>query len=453
MSNIYENKGALASTILVAASDSLNKAAANYVCSGAADDVEIQAALNAASAVAGGGEVCLLEGNYVTSENIVVPDDCTLRGMGFDTIITPTGPNIGGAANGAIELGNRCSLKDMKVILIAGAGQANLRPNVVMADTKTQTRVENCWLMGDGSVADDASNSRQNNVLFNTVTDSSVLNCRIGDSKRQGITLIVSTDNAIIGNSVQSGVAPWSGIGIYLRDDSDRNRIVGNICTGTYGYGVSLDHADANTITGNLCRNNYDHGIRLGVSCNNTITGNTCYDNAWDGIEIVSNSYRNTIVGNTISENGLYGIYVHNYSHWNTITGNTVYANGTGGTKYPGIYVWVSGANVITGNQCDGNGLHGIHLLQASYCTISGNVCINQQTGDGIIVEGDATTNSDYNSVTGNVCYNNGDDGIEIAGGADANKNVVAGNQLLGNAGTPLVDGGTNTDIGHNITV
>jgi len=36
MSIIFENKGAMAATIVVAASDSLNKGAANLVCSGAA---------------------------------------------------------------------------------------------------------------------------------------------------------------------------------------------------------------------------------------------------------------------------------------------------------------------------------------------------------------------------------------------------------------------------------
>ena len=101
----------------------------------------------------------------------------------------------------------------------------------------------------------------------------------------------------------------------------------------------------------------------------------------------------------------------------------------------------------------------GIHIpivaqrfIESSYCTITGNVC-NNNLIDGINVEGDATTNSDYNAVNGNVCYGNGDDGIELAGGADCNKNVVTGNQLLGNGGTALVDNGVNSNTAHNITV
>ena len=50
----FENKGAMAATVVVAASDSLNKAAANYVCDGVDDDVEIQEAIDALPA--GGGK-------------------------------------------------------------------------------------------------------------------------------------------------------------------------------------------------------------------------------------------------------------------------------------------------------------------------------------------------------------------------------------------------------------
>ncbi len=64
----FENKGAMAATVVVAASDSLNKAAANYVCDGVADEVEIHAAIAALPAT--GGKVVLLEGNY--SANIVI---------------------------------------------------------------------------------------------------------------------------------------------------------------------------------------------------------------------------------------------------------------------------------------------------------------------------------------------------------------------------------------------
>ncbi len=445
MSNVFENKGATATTIVVAASDSLNKGAGNYICSGAADDVEIQAALNAAA----GGEVILLEGNYVTSQNLTVPDDTCLRGQGFDTVITPTGAAIGGAQNGAVELGNRSILRDMKIILAAGAGAGTTRPNVVMADTKTQIWVEDVWIVGDTSVADDGSVLRQCGILFDTVTDSKVVNCRVEDNDRHGIALKTSLNNTITGNTCQGNTL----IGIFLYPNSNDNTITGNTVQGNTDGIYVAGSSNNNTVTGNICQGNAGYGIVLQTNCeNNTITGNTVQGNTGNlGAITVDASNNNTVTGNTVQGNTGHGIYIYNGSVNNTVTGNTCADNGQ-----HGIYLNASDENVVTGNQCDDNGAggtyHGIYVRRSSYCTVTGNVC-NNNLIDGINVTGDATTNADYNSVTGNVCYGNGDDGIEIAGGADANKNVVTGNQLLGNTGTALVDGGTNTDVGHNITV
>jgi len=82
MSNIFENKGAFAATIVVAASDSLNRGAANYVCDGVADNVEIQAAINALPA--NGGKIQLSEGTFNISATIVFPivKSVALVGMG-----------------------------------------------------------------------------------------------------------------------------------------------------------------------------------------------------------------------------------------------------------------------------------------------------------------------------------------------------------------------------------
>ncbi len=436
MSNILENKGALAATIVVAASDSLNQAAANYVASGAADDVEINAALAACN----GGEVKLLEGNYVTVANIIVPADCKLSGAGFGTIITANHADI----TQAIVLNDRSTLANLKVILAAGCGTAGARPNVVYADTKTQIWIEDVWLVGDTSVADDGSNSRQNGIYFDTVTESKVVNCRVEDNDRHSIYLDDSSDNnTITGNTIQGNTQ----YGIFLSGSSN-NTITGNTCQGNTQTGILLSSAsNNNTITGNTVQGN-QYGIRLNTSVNNTITGNTVQGNTMHGIYITSSN--NTITGNTIQGNSRYGIFLSSSSN-NTITGNTCADNG-----WHGIYLYQSDENVITGNQCDDNGAggtyHGIYIYRSSYCTVTGNVC-NNNLVDGINVTGDGTTNADYNAVTGNVCTGNGDDGIAIEGGVDANKNIVLSNQLLGNAGTALVDNGTNTEIAHSISV
>jgi parallel beta-helix repeat protein len=421
MSDIFENKGAMAATVVVAATNSLNVNAANYFCqAGIADDVVIQAALTAAA----GGEVVLLDGDYLITANLTVPADTKLRGMGKDTILTGSGAAAG--ITQLVTLNDRCTLSDMKLILSAGCGTGGARPNVVYANSKTLIWLENLWIVGDISVGNDGSDILQCGILFYTVTESKIIDCRSEDNYKHGIQLY------------------WA---------SNNNTVTGNTCQGNGLYAISLQAtSNNNTVTGNTCQAN-GTGIELQAGSNeNVVTGNMCEGSTYYGIVVHANTGGNTVTGNTCQGNGCDGIYLLDCSN-NTVTGNTCIANGTGGTKYSGICIRSSNENVVTGNRCNSNGLHGIYIYRSSYCAITGNTCANQETADGINVTGDGTTNADYNTLTGNVCTGNGDDGIEIAGAGYANKNIVVANQLLGNSGTALVDGGTNTEIGHNVTV
>jgi len=67
-------------TVVVAADDSLNKQQADYTCDGIADDVEIQAAIDALSDA--GGKILLTEGNFHISKKISWNKPVILEGMG-----------------------------------------------------------------------------------------------------------------------------------------------------------------------------------------------------------------------------------------------------------------------------------------------------------------------------------------------------------------------------------
>ena len=427
-------------TIVVAASDSLSPSA-DLVGDGTADDVQIQAAIDALPAV--GGRVILLEGTFTLAADLTFPDDVTLEGQGDSTIL-----NFGGASiANALTLHDNSKVKNLKAALVAGAGGGGTRPNVVYATGRTQILLENLWLAGDTSVADDGSDARQNGIYFDTVTESKIVKCRIEDNDRHGIHLNSSSDNIVSGNNCQDNTSR----GILLTSSSNNNAITGNVWQGNGSHGFELNASLNNTVAGNACQGNGWHGINISLSSNNTVSENTCQGNPHDGIYLVS-SHQNTITGNTCQGNDGYGIYL-SMSDNNTITGNTYAENDSAGSTASGIYLGYSDENVVTGNQCSGNGLHGIYIYRSSYCAVSGNVCNNQNTGDGINVTGDATANADYNNLTGNTCYNNADDGIAIEGTTDANYNIVVSNQLHGNTGTNLVDNGTNTQLGHNQTV
>lgn len=333
----FENKGAMAATVVVAASDSLNKAAANYVCDGVADNVVIQEALNAGA----GGNILLLEGNYITSQNLTVPDDTMLYGCGFGTIITPTGASIGGGQNGAIQLGNRSILRDMKVILAAGAGGDGTRPNVVMADTKNNVVIEKCWIVGDKSVADDGNEVRQNGVLFDSTTNSRIENCYIDDCKKQDILLYVGCNfNTITGNKTQGSDSSC----IYLRSSSN-NTIIGNTCQNSGARGIYLySSSKNNNVIGNICEGNNSQGIYIYRSSYNILLANNLYNNGDTGIYIsgdaTTNSNYNEISNNECYGNTGYGLRIAGgtNANYNTLKANIVSGNTAGGIDDAGTY-------------------------------------------------------------------------------------------------------------------
>ncbi|MBU0572194.1 hypothetical protein KKH23_03295 [Patescibacteria group bacterium] len=83
---------------VVTASDAstLAKQQADYVCDGTADEVEIQAAIDALPA--GGGTICLLGGNFYTSDIITLRSNLCIDGLGSSCIsgtITSSATNWG----------------------------------------------------------------------------------------------------------------------------------------------------------------------------------------------------------------------------------------------------------------------------------------------------------------------------------------------------------------------
>jgi len=364
-------------------------------------NMKIQDSLTAGA----GGEAIIHAGTHTPANPgapaaaLTVSANTLVSGEGKATIIQGAGAatNI---TNLLVLNGANITVKDIKLELLAGCGTAAAYPNVVYASTQSLLWLENLWLVGDTSVADDGSDARQNGIYFAAITESKIVNCRSEDNDRHGINLAGSSDN--------------------------------------------------NTLTGNTSQGNTQHGILVDAGDNNTITANTSQGNSYNGTYVSGASTNNTITGNTIQVNTRHGIEIAAASVNNTVTGNTVSDNDAAGTTYHGIYIYASNENVVTGNQCDVNGLHGIYIFESDYCTVTGNGCHNQNTGDGINITGDGTHNADFNTVTGNVCTGNAANGVEVVGAGDANENIVVANNLKNNA-AGMADAGVLTQTGHNI--
>ena len=79
------------------------------------------------------------------------------------------------------------------------------------------------------------------------------------------------------------------------------------------------------------------------------------------------------------------------------------------------------------------------------------NECINNDCGDTGTYSGIYLNQSDGNIISNNRCQGNDNYGIEIVN-VLSEDNIIEGNILTGNTTGAFVDGGTDTQIGHNIT-
>jgi parallel beta-helix repeat protein len=489
-----DEKDIRTATFVVAASDSDHRYDCDLRCDGTADDVQINAALTAGA----GGKVVLLEGNYQITANIVVPASTHFSGMGKGTILTTT--DAVGITNMVVINGNNVTISDMKLVLGAGAGDAGTRPNVIYADTRTNLLLENLWIYGDQTVADDAALARQNGIYFTATTDSKVINCIVENNKKSGINLAGSSDsNLVSGNRITACVsagievrgseynnavanrcyANLTGIANYT--DADYNTYVGNTCIGNTTSGIYLNAGVHNQAVGNTCNVN-----GIGISCTtatySNITGNACDNNTGNGI-ILTADYA-TVTGNMIwsaggtnpaieatsvdycivSGNSCFGtgagiscsamtnsaitgnivqggvgIKISGASHDNTITGNTCSDSPAGN----GIVVQSSDYNTVSGNTVENNADKGIYIYRSSYNTVSGNTSTNNS--EGIYVKGDGTANADYNFVTSNSCRGNTYN-LDISGGADCNHTRMIDNETSDSVYL-LIDNGFDTEL------
>lgn len=300
----------------------------DYLCDGTADDVEINAAIQALPST--GGEIVILDGTYnITATIAMNKDNVKLSGNGVATVLkrmwnssTEEGIITVTAANGG------CSVENLHIDGNKGS----------------YTSSKNCGIYLKGENTTVTGNTCNNNSAY-------------------GVYLYFGSNN----NTVTGNTCNNNNCGIYLRgNNSEINTVTGNICNNN-DYGIQLAGSKRNTVTGNICNNNSDSGILLSSNESNSVTGNTCNNNKY-GIYLYSLSKNNTVTGNTCCNNNNCGIYLIGSN--TTVTGNTCCNNNSYG-------IYMQGENTtITGNTFNNNNC-GIYLTGSNKNnTITGNNCI-----------------------------------------------------------------------------
>lgn len=278
----------------------------DYLCDGTADDVEINAAIQALPAE--GGEIVILDGTYnITATIAMNKDNVTLSGNGSSTVLKRMWDSS--SSEGVITVRNvkNCIIR---YIFVEGNKQAypSLNNHAIYANAPYSCFFSNILQNNGGYAIQITYGGSQSTIIGNQCINS-----------RTGID-ISQSENVVMGNICNNNER--SGISYAY---NSTGLITGNHCESNGVYGISVS-SDGTEITGNVCRLN-DVGIDLSSYERNNVTGNDCFDNN-TGIYLSQSNY-NTIVGNNFIRDSYsssqYTIYLSGTNNnYNLISSNNI---------------------------------------------------------------------------------------------------------------------------------
>lgn len=370
-------------TYVIAASDSRDNTGADATCDGTADDVEIQAGIDAV-ATAGGGTVMLLDGTYEIDTSITLKSYVNLVGQGRGTQLTRSDSTVF-FTNGAQV--DSMKISDMRIDGNEQTGEAINNPTGVFVSCT----FENLWV-------DDFTGGK----FINTETKTNYCgfkNIHLNNCDAFGSVYNQNVLDAIYFNmatqTAASSSVPFelSGLGNIM---TNCHIDASNVVSTTYGVISANTESKINNCHFSDLASNTDGITVNGDYC--TIEGNTFKDcdTGGDIIQVNNGSY--CIINGNVIENG-------------TVTSG--YAITDGSNEAHNIY----SNNII---QTTAYGMN----IQAAHSSVSGNTVYC--TGDyGLLIRGD------YQNVTGNT--------IKMVGGTDVALNlsdnmegtVITGNTIL----------------------
>ena len=263
----------------------------DYLCDGTADDVEINAAIQALPST--GGEVVILDGTYNITATIAMNKNyVTLSGNGAATVLKRM---WNGSSTGVVTVtADYCTVKNLQ---IDGNKSSYPSGNGIYLSSSSNNIVtgNTCNNNNTGIYINNNDNTNANTVTGNICNNNNT----------SGIGLHYSDNNTVAGNTCNN-----NSVGIDV-GGSDNNTVAGNTCNNNDAGGIYINNSNTNTVTGNTCNNNNIGIYLLGSTSSdaNTVTGNTCiresgnsssYTSSQYTIQIASGSQNNLIVGNNI---------------------------------------------------------------------------------------------------------------------------------------------------------
>lgn len=391
-----------APTVLVAASDAIETEGADYICTGADDQAEINSAI--ADLLLMGGIVQLTEGTYTISGSILMTSNIVLRGCGCATQIKWAA----GAASG------------VHMILVTGEDKVTVED---IYFNGTQPGVGDYWIIALTSCNDwliqrciftnsdiglymDACSHvviLKNRFYLNSYSIQAVdttaictklyISMNWAQSGGQNVMDIKAThsyvgrnhvnnqvankhdfnmwgcDHTVVRDNIATGRAATAAAQYLIYADTSQYLIMrGNNLNGG-GYGVKLDDSSGigNVISSNVLRNGNSGDIYGDKNINNnSIVGNVVTGSSY-GLDI-RDTLHALIAFNVIHGIGIYALALQRgFGTASEVDNSLVVGNrvaSSGGTTYSGIYLDEdSDINLLVGNLVSGSGSgYGIEL-------------------------------------------------------------------------------------------
>jgi hypothetical protein len=405
-------------TLLVAASDSVNRIGAAFVCDGTNDEVQIQAAIDALPSM--GGRVILTEGNFSIGASVTIDkNDVVLEGQGKGTKIKladSTDQSIivmggstqhyrtvikgiyfdgnhanqsGAMASGDID--NYNASHPVSGVLITECYFVNSYQNAVASQVFASapgiagTTINNCifqnWKGQTGTsnsvidFEDYPLGGTISNCIFmgNVTTGSVIYDGNLVTAAQNNIIRLpsgyndyaIAAINIAIGNQIFASNVGASFVGIRIPFITQGNYIslsgAGNVASVGIAMGGNNAICEDNVISGSL-------GIGIQVAADGqTISGNLLQSCLINGIDSSANAYgKVNITNNTFqncaknADNTTDVIYIHGNNQNCIISGNIIYTTAGNNPRY-GINESSGNKNIITNNQalnCDTGGIN-----------------------------------------------------------------------------------------------
>ncbi|MGF7229539.1 MAG: beta strand repeat-containing protein [Candidatus Saccharibacteria bacterium] len=343
---------------------------ADFVCSGTADDVQINAAIAAVSSL-GGGTVHITAGVYAISAHIILASNVTIRGEGTSTKLI-----MADARSFKSTAQNNIVIKGLYLDLNAHTGSNTYGMYI---DQSNDITVDSCYILNCKNYGIFTTNSAVGTVASRFRYTNNHITGKCGNDLiggGPGTATSDVTDILVQGNFVMQD-ATLSGAGTYLNAldivSQKKTIISGNIFYGGCLLGgEKIPHLNA-TIANNVIMP--PNGIASGLA-----VGQIAVLTASNASQTAS-SYNISIVGNQITSGN---IYIQGQSSTASRTQKVIIANNNiTGTNVATYNQHTYGINLnylanvqLTGNIVDGS-VYGVYLNNIQEISLSDNKILN----------------------------------------------------------------------------